>query len=155
MKLGYTKAQIALEYLSALLLLGMFTFLLVSWSSIPEQIPTHFDAAGIANAWGSRRSILVLPVISLLLGGLMTAISFSPGLWNMPGKAKGGYSAAAYVTVKTMLIAMKAEMLALFGYIVVCQARSLPLGSIFIYITLGALALTIAVPLILIMTKQR
>ena len=52
---------------SRLLVLSQFVLVSVSWSSLPEEIPIHFDLEGQADRIGSKQTIWLLPVISLLL----------------------------------------------------------------------------------------
>lgn len=42
---------------------------------LPDQMPTHFGIHGTADAWGSKYSMLLLPIISILMGGSLLAMS--------------------------------------------------------------------------------
>ena len=41
---------------------------LVSLPFLPEQIPAHYDGAGLATRWGSRFEVLILPPCVMLFG---------------------------------------------------------------------------------------
>lgn len=50
----------------SLLVIGItFAMIGIHWSDLPEQVPMHFNAQGIADRYGDKRELLILPVISL------------------------------------------------------------------------------------------
>ena len=61
------------------LLFGFIFLGLLIWRypTIPQQIPLHFDAAGAPDRIGARRSILLLPAITLLIGFFNAAIGIA------------------------------------------------------------------------------
>jgi uncharacterized membrane protein len=81
---------------SRLLLLGLVLVSVVEavlqWNSAPSRVPSHFDAAGHANAWSSRDDFFMLQVaVSLGIGALFIGITwllkFTPAsLINLPNK---------------------------------------------------------------------
>lgn len=56
------------------------------WSALPQTIPTHFNAKGEADGWGSKSMILLLPAISVVMIPLMLLIRRYPWLSNVPWK---------------------------------------------------------------------
>ena len=48
---------------------------LVGLPFLPDQVPTHFGVHGTADAWGSKYSILLLPILSILMGGSLLGMS--------------------------------------------------------------------------------
>lgn len=79
-----------------LFLLGLVLVSLVEaarqWNSAPSRVPSHFDAAGHPNAWGSRDEFFLIQVgVTLLIAALFIAIpallKFTPAsLINLPNK---------------------------------------------------------------------
>lgn len=56
------------------------------YPDLPEQIPTHFNAAGEADKFGSKNTIFLLPVLSLVLvAGIIFLMRF-PHKFNYLGK---------------------------------------------------------------------
>lgn len=51
---------------------------------LPSRIPTHFDLAGNANAWGPPSSLWLLPVVATVIYALITLVSFFPAAFNYP-----------------------------------------------------------------------
>lgn len=56
-KLTTTPYQKVLNLLSFLLFLGLFLYPVLIWSKIPDEIPTHYNFAGEADAFGSKSSL--------------------------------------------------------------------------------------------------
>ena len=52
-----------LKVLSALVVAGMILYLAISWGSIPDQVPTTFDANGEPLAFTSRSYLLACPIL--------------------------------------------------------------------------------------------
>ena len=52
--------------------LAIYSFFLIETSipRLPARIPTHFNAAGEANCWGSPDTLWFLHLVQVLLGGL-------------------------------------------------------------------------------------
>ncbi len=143
-KLGYTKLQLALEALGALLILATVLFVAIKWSGLPDRIPSHYNASGEIDAWGGRGQILILPVVSVVLYALMTVVSFFPRLWNLPVKVTENNRLAIYALTKQMVLILKVEITALFLYMTVYMARATPLPNAFVPVFLLVLFLTIA-----------
>lgn len=131
MKQKHTKLQMVLEIAAILLILGIIAFLLFRWPSIPEQIAGHYNAAGQVDRWGDKGEILVLPIVAIALYGLLTAVSFFPFLWNVPTAITKDNKAGVYRRMKTMLIVLKVEMLAIFLFITVNSSMARPLPGWF------------------------
>ena len=52
---------------------------------MPDEIPTHFGLNGRVDAYGTKGSVLLLPVISILIYLLILFVEKFPELWNVPG----------------------------------------------------------------------
>ena len=69
-----------------LALLGSTVFLLVSWSHIPDQIPTHYNFAGVADGYGGKGSLIFMMVLAWFMFVLITVLMRFPNTWIMPVK---------------------------------------------------------------------
>ena len=54
-------------------LVALWSFAVIAWPDLPEQIPTHFDLQGNADAWDEPGfgSWFFLPTLATVLGGLL------------------------------------------------------------------------------------
>lgn len=64
-----------MEAAALILLLAMFAVVGISWSGLPDFIPTHYNAAGAPDHYGSKESVWLLPAIGTSLYLLMTVIA--------------------------------------------------------------------------------
>lgn len=145
MKIKYTKFSIILEVLAAIILIGTFGFLLIKWPDIPDKIPMHYNAAGEVNRIGSKSELLIMPFVSLFVYALITVLTFFPSIWNVPVNVTGENREKVYGYVKSMVILLKAEVLAVFFYISYMIANvQQSLSGLLLPITLVAVFVTIA-----------
>ena len=120
--------------LSGLLILAAsVVFLALRWSRMPDEIPTHFDAAGQIDGWGQKSTALVLPIVALPAYGLFSFLGLLvAGVWNGP---------AAHKQAAMTMLALIGLVIALaFSYITVCSALCAPLGRWFLPVFIGGLA---------------
>jgi uncharacterized membrane protein len=53
------------DYIMWLIMLLPFLVIAYYWNTIPDRVPTHWDGAGRANAYGGKYSIFLLPAMSV------------------------------------------------------------------------------------------
>ena len=73
-----------MEALSVTFLILMIIIISFYFNKLPETIPTHFDASGKPDGYGSKTSFLIFPVIGILLYSGLTIISRFPHIFNYP-----------------------------------------------------------------------
>ena len=112
-----TPLEKTLEVLGVLGVLFIVGSLAFSWSSVPDTIPTHFNAAGQANAYGSKDTLFTLPAITVVLYVLLTVVGFFPYIFNFPWRITEQNAEAQYRLAHTMLAWLKVELVALLGFI--------------------------------------
>lgn len=122
---------------------------LYSLDRLPDRVPTHFDAAGNPNAWGSPFGMVVLPVIAGVLYLLMSVVSFFPDSFNYPVRVTPQTIARFQAVTLSMIAWIKVELVCLFGVLqwaFVQSARSgrgslfakiLPVFIVVIFATIG------------------
>ncbi len=111
-----------------LLALGSATVLLIlSWDSLPERVPVHYNAAGEIDNYGGRGSLLVPLVIGWILYGLLSLVSFLPAVWNTPGGGPGALRAT-----RNMLEVLKFLLALGFSWMLICGIRGWELGAWFL-----------------------
>lgn len=136
-KIKFTRAQRRLEWLSIAVLVFLFVFLASNWSSLPARIPSHFDASGLIDGWGSKNSLLLFPFISLLMYALLTVVSFFPKTWNVPVKLTDENRGRVYTVTRSLLCVLKLMLLLNFTFIEISMVKLQPLGGWFIFFTMA------------------
>ena len=163
--------------LGALLLLGATVFAALRWNTLPEQIPTSFDFAGLPDSYGEKNSLfallgagwvmfLVMTVISFFpLGAgwvmflVMTVISFFPQTWNT-GTRRGFLrlrisfissrqrGPQAIQAMADTLAVLRVIIAAMFSWTCLCIVRGVPVGAWFLPTVFGVLGLDLIVCLV-------
>ena len=84
---------------------------------LPDRIPTHFDAAGNPNGWGSPSSLLLLPAVALAIYLSITLVSRFPSAFNYPVRVTPENHARLEALALGMVSWLKMEMVCLFTWI--------------------------------------
>lgn len=100
--------------ISAVLILGYIFFLAARWKHIPETVATHFNAAGKADAYGSKVSLLLEPVLMVLMYLLLTVVERCPSVWNFPVKLTEENRERQFLIGTAMVGALKILIILLF-----------------------------------------
>ena len=116
-KLTTTPYQKVINLLSFLLFLGLFLYPVLIWSKIPDEIPTHYNFAGEADAFGSKSSILIPSLIGALLCGLLLFVGHFPDIWNVSVKITAENKDWVYRNIKSLLSTMNFLIMLLYFYI--------------------------------------
>lgn len=72
------------ELLGWLAVLGLWIFTVLNFSKLPARIPTHYNALGKIDAYGSKGAIFILPIIGAVLFVGMSILGQFPHLFNYP-----------------------------------------------------------------------
>lgn len=113
-KLKSKPADKWLEALSwgSLVILWLLTFW--KYADLPEIIPTHFNAGGEPDAYGSKSTIFTLPIIASLLFLLLSVIVKFPQKFNYPVKITPENAAGQYTNASRMMRFMKFSIMLVF-----------------------------------------
>lgn len=105
---------------AALAVFGLVALLMVTafwWARLPEIIPTHFDAAGHPNAYGSKATFFLLPGALAALLALFAVLSRYPWAFNYPVRITVENAARQYVRGRTLLAVLAAVLAWLFTFL--------------------------------------
>ena len=129
---------------SLLSIVGVVVYLILAWNTIPDKIPGHYNAAGEVNRWGSKSELIVLPIMSVLLYGLITLIERYPQIWNTGVRVTEENRAAVYRLLKSMISLVKMLVLLVLASLTVLSSLSLSLPiwylPAFIVVLFGTIA---------------
>ena len=116
-----------INILCLVMLVGTIVWLIVTWDNIPDEVPMHFNAGGEIDRMGDKVEIIVMPIFSWLLYGIMAFIEAIPGAWNTGVKVTPENSARVYAIIKRMLVTIKFVMVLSFTMITVFISIGKPL----------------------------
>jgi len=104
--------------LGALALLIWITYsALTGPTRLPDRIPTHFDAVGNANGWGSPAALLLLPIVAVGIYLLITVVSMFPASFNYPVRVTAENRERLQELTLDMVTWLKTELACLFAWI--------------------------------------
>ena len=122
---------VVLEFAGWAVLAATWLYVLISYEHLPYIIPTHFNAAGQADAYGVKSAILMLPVISSVVFIVVTLVSFLPRMLSLKETLSLFEAGRKYGGIILLLASTKLIMAAAFGYLAfrtIQQAKGDPAG---------------------------
>lgn len=127
-----------LSVLGIIILLVATVFLVIKFNDITGEVPTHFNAAGEADAYGSKFSLL----FPIMLGWIIYIVDLIllrvPKAWNVPR----GW---AYGPIKMMVVVLNVFVAITFAWMTIASVQGKGLGPGFVIVTLGGIFGTIIV----------
>lgn len=136
MKLYFTLPQKIIEIACIAVILFIVVFWIAGYSSIPDMVPMHYGFDGVPTAFSEKKTILILPIITLAVYAVITILLFFPNTWNLPVKLTPENRGRVLTATRTMLCLIKLEVCALLAYLFVRSAKVMPLGAAFVPVTL-------------------
>jgi len=116
-KLPLSSLDQVIEFIGIAFLLFMFVLPLRYYGDIPGKIPTHFNAAGTPDGFGSKATIWLLPLTGLALWLLMTIVNRFPDKFNFPVKITEENAPDQYRIATRMIRILKCVILIMFSFI--------------------------------------
>ena len=132
--------------LSPVILAGTILFVALRWQYLPEQIPTHYNFAGEIDGYGSRWTLLIMPVIGLVTDLVVAVSSRFPQSWNAGVKITVYNRVRVYRILRDLLAEMRLGCAILFASISVWL--SLTPGNMPVWVLLTVPLVLVFVPVI-------
>jgi uncharacterized membrane protein len=154
-KLKFNTYQKIIEIISITALLFTFIYLMINFSSIPERVPSHFNASGIADAWSDKNFVFFTPVAGLILYLFITVISFFPSVWNLPVALTEENKYRVLSETRNFISSIKLIMVLIFVYLSISVINTMPLFSYFLPLFLIVFISIIAIFIIRIIIKSK
>lgn len=109
------------------LLIGVIIYLIVAWSSFPDKVPGHYNAAGEIDRMGSKYELLITPIVGWLMFLGSTAIERYPEVWNTGVTVTEENKERVYRVIRNMLSTLKIIMVVVFVSLSINSSLSAPL----------------------------
>ena len=116
-RVAWTPFDWAVELIALIGMLSLLGLLINAYPSLPDTIPTHFDASGTPDDTGSKAILFVLGGVALVLYTLISVLSRFPQIYNYPFPIEAGTEAQHFAAARGMLIRLKAMIVCMFAYI--------------------------------------
>lgn len=136
------------EIIGWCVLVAVWYLTISHYSTLPDTIPIHFNAAGKADGFGGKISILLLPGISTILFIGLTALNRRPQVFNYPTEITVDNAAPQYTNAMRLIRYLKTIIVIIFGLIDYktiqnANGKADGLGAWFLPLTLVAIFLPI------------
>lgn len=149
-----------LQLIGAAALLFTFVQLIFFWGSLPATIATHFNGAGNPDGWGSKTSLLFMPILSLVMAAVLTLLERFPHIYNLPCEVTERNAPGVYQAAREMVVWLKLILILTFGYIEfmsiqTARGATSGLGEFFLPVSMGFLLAMMIIYIIRIVRKGR
>lgn len=110
-----------LDYLAEVLSFGMLLFLWLQvikvYPDLPTIVPTHFNINGLPDDYGSKHSIIALPLVVTILVVAISVLSRFPHIFNYPVKITPENAERQYTIALQMLRILKLMLVVVFTFL--------------------------------------
>lgn len=155
-----TATQQALDIIAFLTLVAYILFFLLQWPGLPEQVPLHFNLAGEVDSYGSKYSMMLLPLIAIGNFFLFNFLNKRPYTFNYPSTITEENAEQQYRSAMNLMSAINAGVIILLFYISwevvnIANNGSTGRGGYFLAVLLGVIFLPIVLYLVKSGQKQK
>jgi uncharacterized membrane protein len=91
---------------------------------LPEQIPSHFNAAGVADNYSPKTRLFILPLVTTLAYAAMTLLNRHPHLYNYLTPVTQENARQMYTTSTRLIRILKLVVVVIFNGIVFMTYRA-------------------------------
>ena len=144
MKIKNSLADIIMEVLGLVMLIGTSLYLVIRWPSIPDKLPMHYNFAGEIDRWGGKGEILFLVVMVWILYLMISLVEHFPSVWNTGVQVTLENRMRVYRTLKYMVKTLKLAMTLVFTFLIFTTVAATPLpawfSAVYVILITGDLA---------------
>ena len=144
MKIKNLPADIIMDALGLVMLIGTPLYLVIRWPSIPNKLPMHYNFAGEIDRWGGKGEILFLVVMVWILYLMISLVEHFPSVWNTGVQVTLENRMRVYRTLKYMVKTLKLAMTLVFTFLIFNTVAGTPLPGwftvVYVILIIGDLA---------------
>ncbi|MEG4235685.1 DUF1648 domain-containing protein [Microcoleus sp. Pol11C3] len=116
--LGLSPVLVTVELLAAIAILLAVLLIVQFWAVLPDRIPIHFGYRGLADAWGDKVTIWIVPAVAAIIFAVLTAVSRYGHTFNYPVPITYENARRQYLLGRGLLVWLKAEICWLLAFVV-------------------------------------
>jgi uncharacterized membrane protein len=116
-KIKRTAIDWAMEFIAFSFLMILIVLPIVYYGILPETVPVHFNGAGQPDGYGSKNTLLILPMAGLFVYLLLTVIEAFPQVYNFPVEITPENAASQYGLATRLIRILKMVILIIFSFI--------------------------------------
>ena len=119
--------------ISLLSVVGILLYVIITWKSIPDMIPGHYNIAGEIDKYSSKNSIWILILVQILLFTMMSVLERFPNIWNTGVQITEGNRERVYTNLRNMQTYLKMMIMIYFSYMTLQSIAGERLNSISVF----------------------
>ncbi|MFZ4475921.1 MAG: DUF1648 domain-containing protein [Saprospiraceae bacterium] len=116
-KLELSTSDKILEFAGWLTILLVWVLTFANYKILPDQIPTHFNAAGVADGYGAKWMIFTLPLVSTVVFVGLTILNKYPHIFNYLTTITESNAQREYTNATKLIRGLKFAIAFVFGLI--------------------------------------
>lgn len=123
----------------------MIAYLIINWNNIGDNVASHYNSVGQIDSWGSKSSLIILPIITMIVNASMSGVLFFPQALDIPIKLTEENYVKVYELTRDLMNFTKIAINISFLYITLMSANRKPLGTWFLPIFLIIIFMPISI----------
>ena len=124
--------------LAVLCFLFPLIFVIVKYPSLPDVIPSHFNARGEIDGWSGKASAAFFPsIVGFLMLAIMGPVQFFPQVWNNTQGVPACRLPRVIRSTRTGLCLMLFLLESFFACTAVCAVLQRPIPSFVSFLFMG------------------
>lgn len=116
LNLKITPLEVFLNSIAVVIFIGCVVYLISAWTTLPSEVPAHYNGIGEVDRWGSKGEMIILPVIGLIMWIGMTILERYPHVYNYPKITKEN-AQEQYLNARLLVNVLKNEIVIIFSYL--------------------------------------
>lgn len=142
LKIELTTADMIFEFVGWILIILVWGLAIKNYSSLPNTIPTHYNAVGQADGFGGKANIFLIPLVATVLFIGLSIINKFPHVFNYPTSITKDNALKQYTNATRLVRYLKCILVFIFGLITYqtirhADGQTYGLGSWFLPMILG------------------
>ncbi|AGB18564.1 DUF1648 domain-containing protein [Thermoanaerobacterium thermosaccharolyticum] len=137
LKLKFSTFEKVIEIIVIINLILELLLFIRYWPYLPNKVPIHYSLFGNPDSWGSKRTLFLIPLVSILLYFMFSYISRFPHIFNYIPEITEENAERQYRNARTLMTCLKVEVIFLLSfilykdiYIALRKFKELGIGSI-------------------------
>ena len=115
-KVNRTLEGTIFEFAFLVVLIAVWVFIIIALQKAPDVVPSHFDAAGHANSYGSKYGILFATIFTTIGGVVLLGGAYFPHTINLPVRIKTPRQYLLAIRMVRVLSLVLLVLTAVIGY---------------------------------------
>lgn len=137
MKIKKSFLDYSMEFICLLTMIGTIAYMVVMWPYVPEQIPVHFNGAGLIDKMGNKNEIFILLIGTWFMYLFLSAVGKIPASWNTGVRSGMKDKLRVYMAVRHLISTSKCIVVLILTYMTIQSLRISDLGSYFMVVSIG------------------